>query len=291
MTFLLNILFALLSALPGRLMDWLSHPLGWIAWKLSPTKRNSTEKNLAACYPEMDDKQRDQLGRESMRHYMLTVLESGRIWYWSRARVRARFDETEGIEHLVDALIESKGVLALVPHFGNWEFSAQGFGDTPVLALYKPGENRSFDQHLLEKRLQMGTDMAATNQAGLKKIYRHLSSNGLVIQLPDQDPSGGQGRFVPFFGVPASTGVLASRLIQRTGCRVIFAACVRTGSGRYRVVFQAADQEIYSSDTEESLAAVNRGVEKMIALDPAQYLWAYKRFKTRPEGEKNFYRP
>ena len=50
-----------------------------------------------------------------------------------------------------------------------------------------------------------------------------------------------------------------------------------------------ADEDVYSADMETSLAAVNRGVERCIALDPAQYLWSYKRFKTRPEGEEPFY--
>jgi KDO2-lipid IV(A) lauroyltransferase len=42
-------------------------------------------------------------------------------------------------------------------------------------------------------------------------------------------------------------------------------------------------------DLDAALAAVNRGVENCIAIDPAQYLWSYKRFKTRPEGETPFY--
>ncbi len=35
---------------------------------------------------------------------------------------------------------------------------------------------------------------------------------------------------------------------------------------------------------EESVAALNRGVEAAVRSLPAQYLWAYKRFKTRPPG-------
>jgi KDO2-lipid IV(A) lauroyltransferase len=38
-----------------------------------------------------------------------------------------------------------------------------------------------------------------------------------------------------------------------------------------------------------SLAAVNRAVEDCIAIDPAQYLWSYRRFKTQPEGVPDFY--
>ena len=36
-------------------------------------------------------------------------------------------------------------------------------------------------------------------------------------------------------------------------------------------------------------AAVNRGVEQCIAVDPVQYLWSYKRFRAQPEGQPPFY--
>ena len=38
-----------------------------------------------------------------------------------------------------------------------------------------------------------------------------------------------------------------------------------------------------------SLAAMNRAIEQSITIDPAQYLWSYRRFKTQPEGEADFY--
>ena len=255
MPFILNVIFRLLSFIPARAMNALSYPLGALAWHLSPTKRNSTQKNLQACYPHLDAQQRHKLGRESMRHYIFTVLETGKAWHWSREKLCQQFDDPQGMQHLFEAMTCDAGVLALVPHFGAWEFSAQGFGDSGVTALYKPGDHKDFDDRLLKKRLRQGTAMAATNRSGLKKVYRQLSEGKLVLQLPDQDPSVGQGRFVSFFGVPAWTGILAPRLIQRTGCKVVFAACVRIGKGRYQMVFQPANESVYSPDIDESLAA------------------------------------
>ena len=42
-------------------------------------------------------------------------------------------------------------------------------------------------------------------------------------------------------------------------------------------------------DLDTALAAVNRAVENCIAIDPAQYLWSYRRFKKQPEGAAPFY--
>jgi lauroyl/myristoyl acyltransferase len=34
---------------------------------------------------------------------------------------------------------------------------------------------------------------------------------------------------------------------------------------------------------------MNRAIERCIAIDPAQYLWSYRRFKAQPEGAEPFY--
>jgi KDO2-lipid IV(A) lauroyltransferase len=34
---------------------------------------------------------------------------------------------------------------------------------------------------------------------------------------------------------------------------------------------------------------MNRFIEQQILLQPEQYLWVHKRFKTRPEGEPGLY--
>jgi KDO2-lipid IV(A) lauroyltransferase len=49
------------------------------------------------------------------------------------------------------------------------------------------------------------------------------------------------------------------------------------------------DEEIHSDDVLVSLTAMNRAIERCVAIDPAQYLWSYRRFKSQPEGAESFY--
>jgi KDO2-lipid IV(A) lauroyltransferase len=107
--------------------------------------------------------------------------------------------------------------------------------------------------------------------------------------LPDQQPSAGRGRFAPFYGNPALTAVLVPRLVQRTNCIVLAGICERLPGGRYRVHVLPVDEDIHSPDIVTSLTAMNRAIEECIAIDPAQYLWSYRRFKTQPEGVPDFY--
>ena len=51
-----------------------------------------------------------------------------------------------------------------------------------------------------------------------------------------------------------------------------------------------APEGIDSADDVEAATALNRGVERCIGVCPEQYLWSYKRFRSRPAGEPHPYR-
>ena len=125
MSFILNVVFRLLSFIPSRLMLWFTYPLGSLTWKLSPTKRTSTQKNLKACYPDLDEGQRDVLGKESMRHYAYTALEMGKAWHWTRSRLLKQFDDLvlryHGRVYLSkDARLSPATFRKMYPHYPEW---------------------------------------------------------------------------------------------------------------------------------------------------------------------------
>jgi KDO2-lipid IV(A) lauroyltransferase len=112
----------------------------------------------------------------------------------------------------------------------------------------------------------------------------------MVGLLPDQEPGAGQGRFAPFFGIPAYTMVLLARLAKKNGSAVFIGYAERLPRGRgYHLHFIPAPEGIAGAPLEEALALMNRGVEACARALPEQYQWSYKRFRTRPEGAASFY--
>lgn len=224
-----------------------------------------------------------------MVHYVRNAMEFGISWNWSRARMEGLFMEPQGLDLLNEAKAAGKGVVLMVPHHGSWEMTALCLADIADVALFKPGRDSTLNDLLAEKRERFGTRMVPANRQGLKELYAALASSKTIVVLPDQEPGLGNGRFAAFFGIPALTGVLVPRLVQKTGARVLVVACLRMPGGRFRMHVLPAHEDIYSPDLDRAVAAVNRGVEDCIALDPAQYLWAYKRLRTRPEGGEFIY--
>jgi KDO2-lipid IV(A) lauroyltransferase len=287
---LIKIILRLMSLMPAGTPYWLAQKCAGLWMVLSPAKRHTTERNLQRCYPDLGEEARARLVHDSFHHYLCSILETGHNWYWPLARLHARCDEIVGEKLIRDALSSGQGLVYLAPHFGAWEYLGiylQKFSDVAI--LYKPSSKPRLEKALFDRRRRGGADVIPATAPGLRRLYAHLQAGKAAGVLPDQQPSSGQGRFAPLFGMQALTAVLAPRLVQRTGCQVLLAGCERLAGGRYRLHFMPADEDIHSSDLLTALTAVNHGVERCIAIDPAQYLWSYKRFKTRPEGEPPFY--
>lgn len=289
--FALRFAMRIFSWVPPRAAGFIAPPLAAVLWWLSPRKRRVTRLNLRAVYPHMDPKQRQRIGRSSMTHYVKGVFEAGMLWHWPLDRVMEYFDDPVGQDALDDAIKAGQGLILAAPHCGAWEMlnlylMRYGMG----AVLYKPGKYAEIDEALLEKRRRGGSQLVPATPAGLRTMFKLLKAGQSVALLPDQEPTRGEGQFAPFFGVEALTGVLLPRMARRTGVPVFFAVCARGKKGRFRVHFFEAGDSIHSADMRTALTTVNQGIEACISVDTEQYLWAYKRFRNRPEGEAPFYK-
>ena len=281
----------MLSWITPRTAEYLAPPLAALVWYSVPRLRRVTRLNLKAVYPDMDAKQRKSIGRASMTNYVRGVFEAGMLWHWPLKRMYGLFDEVRGMEHVDELIKEGKGLIVAVPHCGAWEMlNLYLHSKGKAAVLYKPSKHPDIDALLLEKRARAGAEMVAATGKGLRRMYQRLKEGNFVALLPDQEPTGGGGQFAPFFGIETLTGVLLPRMAQRTGAPVVFAVCERRKGGRYRVHLFKTNPSIYSENMREALTEVNRGIEECIEVDTAQYLWAYKRFRNRPEGEPSFYK-
>lgn len=280
---------AVFGFLPARSVPLLAKILAVPLWWLASRLRAVSLRNLQLCFPGLSTAQRRRLAFDAMVHYARNALETGITWRWSKSRFDRLFLEPVAYEHFQSALDSGRGVVFLAPHYGAWEMLGLKMSAELGATLYKPGSDPDIERLLVANRERFGAQLVPANRRGLKKLMDGLRGGQAVAVLPDQEPRLGDGRFAPFFEVPALTGVLVPRLLQRTGALAVFAVCVRRPRGRYQVHIVPAEQGIYSEDMDVALAALNRGVEQCIAIDPAQYLWAYKRFRAHPQGSSANY--
>jgi KDO2-lipid IV(A) lauroyltransferase len=83
---------------------------------------------------------------------------------------------------------------------------------------------------------------------------------------------------------------LVSSLLAKTNAVAVMARAERLPNSQgFKLVFQSADEQIYSKALQESVAGLNRSVEQCIAPCIEQYQWEYKRFKQRPGKKRSRY--
>lgn len=287
---LAHILLYLTSRLPLAGQRRLAGLIAALAWPLSGRRRRVAERNLALCFPDLPGAEHQRLARRFFYHYAAGLVEAGAVRHWPMARLMGQIRQVHGEDAVRAALAAGDSVIFAAPHCGNWEWLALYLSELSDLAvLFKPSGDAAVDQWLVQLRSRAGARVLPIDGAGMRAFYRHLKTGGAIGILPDQEPKEGEGRFAPFFGVPALTGILLPRLALRSSARVFFTTCLRQQDGGFHVHFIAADPAIAGQDTEQAVAAVNAGVECCVRLAPDQYLWSYKRFRQQPPGASPAY--
>lgn len=270
-----------------RLGGW----LGWLAWQAGADARRVTRINLGLCFPDMSAAERETLGRQSLQASARTLLEMPLMWEWPVARCLDLVRQVDGEALLQEALGEGKGLILLAPHLGNWELAGLYYSSRlSMAALYRPPKHPELEAYMVHVRGRVGSELVPTNKRGVLRLFSILRDGGVVGILPDQEPDFSGGAFAPFFGIEANTIKLVSKLIEKTGARVLLTYARRLPEGTgFALHIRKPDAAIYSPDLDESMAAMNRSVEALVREAPAQYQWEYKRFKRRRPGEAHFY--
>ena len=267
----------------------LVHALGYVVGSLLslfPNKlRRIAVTNLKLCFPDLPPSDRRRLLRQSLRETSKAMLELGPLWLWEGKRILDLVRRVEGEETWRAAFDKKQGVIGITPHLGAWEMIGLYISSRyPTTTLYRPSR-LDIDAIARTGRERLGAQMVPTNAQGVRALLQGLRQGRAIGILPDQDPGADNGIFAPFFGHAANTMVLLSKLAIKSQVPVFLVYAERLAWGRgYRLHFSSLPDTVNNGSLEESVIAVNQAVEQAVRRLPSQYLWAYKRFKTRPQG-------
>ena len=292
--YLIGALLRLTAALPLSWGHALGTFLGGLLWWIPNPLQRIAERNLALCFPEQPTAERNRLLRRNLMETGKGLLELGPLWLWPRERVLQLIQgPVAGEEELAAAVNRKQGVILITPHLGAWELAGLYYSSRyPLTILYRPSR-LGLDAITRRGRGRLGGQVVATDAGGLRALLIALRRGEVLGILPDQDISGigdGEGLFAPFFGMAAGTMTLVSRLALKHNAPVFLTWAERLPRGQgYVLRLRALPDVIAATSLEESVAAMNQGIEAAARSLPAQYLWAYKRFKTRPPGEPKLY--
>lgn len=274
---------AALARLPMRLQRRLGNTLGAIVFGLARSRREVVRRNLAICFPELAQRQRDRLARAHFSEVGRGVFDFARAWWGSLGRLPERV-EWSGLEHLRQARDEGRGVILLSGHFLHFELCGRLLcRHVRAAAMYRPLKQPALDWSVRRGRLRYAD--AVFRRDALRPAVRYLKRGGVLWFAPDQDTLRGDSVFVPFFGRPAWSLTSTHQLARLSGARVIPFRHRRNADGDGFVIELGAPlADFPSTDATGDTARVMSEIEAMVRRAPAEYLWLHKRFKRQPPG-------
>lgn len=286
-------LLRLCSRLPLGFLQGVGKLVGLMASKMPNSKPFLVVKrNLELCFPEKSAEDILRLTRANLMATAPSAFEFAKTWGMPTNYSLSQIKKVHNEALFLEAINSGRGTLAIIPHFGSWEFmNAWTNSHTSTTLMYKPGKDKGVDLFVLEARGRLNADMVPADERGVKASLKALKKGSFCGILPDHVPHDNGGIFAPFFGISTWTGVLVPRLVQRTQCATIMMSCIRRpNADGYEIFIDPVDPEIYSDDLLTSTTAMNRTIETLLRRSPEHYHWFYKRFKkneTLPHAYRN----
>lgn len=245
--------------------------------------------NLALCMPTMPERERRRLARRSMVSMAKNVVAGAVSWVAPLDHMNAKIARVEGEDLLCAAIAKRRGVIFISPHMGCWEFlNFYLCSRYDLIILAKPFGGPLLNGLIEGGRSRLRGTLVPTNEKGVRALLVALKKGGMTYLTPDHVPKDSAGVFAPFFGISTTTGILTSRLVQKTGSTAVAVTCTLNEDDTFSIRFFSVDCDLYSDDLNKSVTALNGTIERCIRACPEQYQWAYRRFK-RIEGENNPY--
>lgn len=278
------------ARLPLPVAHALGSLLGLLGWLVPNRFRRRARFHIGCCLPELGALARERLLFGVLLESGKTLAELPLLLAGPERRFARWLRGVRGGDLLDAARAAGKGVIAASPHLGSWEMAGLAYSRLlPLVAMYRP-QREPWDTLLKQGRSRFGAMLVPSDRSGMRRLLEALRGGGTIGVLPDQDPPRGSGVFAPFFGVTAHSPVFASRLARRTGAPFLFIYAERLSWGRgYVLHIDPAPPDVADEDEVRAATAVNRGVEACVRRFPAQYYWAYTRFRRRPPGEPPVY--
>ncbi len=284
----------LLHFLPLPVLAAFARGLGALLYRLAKSRRKVGLRNLELCFPHMPLAEREALLKAHFGWLTQSLLDRAVLWWASPARIK-RLIHIEGDIGLAERewATHQRATMWLCPHFVGLDVAGASIllcQKQPGASIYQAQSNPLMDKLMKRGRLRFGNAEIFPRQDSIKPLLRAVKSGAGFFNLPDMDFGMQDAAFVPFYGIPAATLLAPSRLSRMLNMVVqpVIAEILPGGRG-WKVKYLPPLEGFPTKDAEADTAALNRYIEQQIALQPAQYLWVHKRFKTRPEGQPGLY--
>ncbi len=278
----------LITRLPYRFQLGMGKGMGRLLY-LFPTKLKHTAKtNITLCLPELTPLEQKALVRKNFESLGIGLIEAAMSWWLPDKKLQQLY-KINGLEHVEQAFAKGKGILLLGPHFTCLEMVGRVLSMHYSFAvMYRPHKKPLIA--FIHERFRKKHYTHHIPRHRMRDVIRTLQNNIAIWYAYDVDGGEKRSVFAPFFGVQTASLTAVSRIARLSDTTVVPIGFYRCeGKLGYEIDLHPPLENFPSDDLTEDAIRLNTTLESLIRKKPEQYVWQYKRFKTRPKGEPRIY--
>lgn len=274
----------LMSITPRRMRVALAGGLGRLVMQRNAKRREIVQTNLAWCFPERSEAERERMAKDYFRYFAQVVLDTGLFWWAGERRFRRNI-VLENDQALAASLAAGRRVIIVTCHTlgldrGGVALSA----DYPFETFVNEARNPLVEWMSARRRVRFG-GLVFPRSGGLRPVIRALRQGYALYILTDEDLGPESSVYAPFFGIPRATLTTPSRIAKMSGADVFTSMTYYDDeTGRYVVKLFPQLENFPGENEQQDAERLNRIIEQMIRERPEQYMWSLRIFQTLPDG-------
>ena len=191
-----------------------------------------------------------------------------------------KFLTIEGQEILNELKDSKEPVVFISGHFNNFELMAMQIEKSGInlAAIYRP-LNNIFLNKIMERirKKYICMNQIKKGRSGTRELLEYFKKNYSIALMIDQRVS--EGIRLNFFGQSALTTTIPAQLVKKFGCKIVPIYIERINDINFKMVINKPIHFNKESSIEEISLDLNKWLEKMILLNPSQWIWSHDRWK------------
>ena len=235
--------------------------------------------NISKALPEIEEKNTELIVKKMWENYGRILSEYMFIKNFRNSKYK-KFLTIEGQE-ILDELKDSKEPVVFISgHFNNFELMAMQIEKSGInlAAIYRP-LNNIFLNKIMEK---IRTKYICRKQikkggSGTRELLESFKNNYSIAIMIDQRVS--ESIKVDFFNQKASTTTIPAQLFKKFGSKIVPIYIERINGVYFKMTVSRPIILEKESTIEEITLKLNKWLEKMILINPDQWIWSHDRWK------------
>ena len=285
-TWILILLMRIGVFIPFQFQVILGKAIGKLIYPFMKKLRETAYSNISNCFPEKKQPQVTLLVKQHFDAIGISLFETANAYYGSDRKIK-KLLSINNKHFFSDALKDEGGIILLCSHFMPLMLGSRALLlENTIANIYRPQNNKLFDKVMVKGYTKNGAVMIKSKDT--RSILKAIKNSLPIWYAPDQDLGINNSVFAPLFGIETATASATARLAKNNNTRVIPYSFIRTKHG-YEMSFDKPIKNYPSNDPIKDATTTNKILESQIIKAPEQYLWIHRRFKTRPDGQENFY--